>query len=336
MNCNHPLKEAPLMLRRAQHERETACAIWHSAHPELVEGRAECSFPRAVNRCAAAVLGTVLALAAVSPTLAAPVATTEVIAARQAAVPKTGDAAAWKVVPVYTGPLIVQDMVEPRLMEPSTSQVQVQAVTDGTRIAFRLQWADATKDELPGIARYSDACAVQLPVTTGPDVPAPQMGEAQRPVEITYWRAFWQGAVDGRPDTIKALYPGAAVDHYPFEAASLPPGSEAQREMAQRYAPARALGNDMEGPRDRPVQDLIAEGPSTIRPAPETRSEGRGVRTDDGWVVVLSRPLPKGVATGSRTQVAFAVWQGSHQEAGARKMRSPWVPLLIEGAAAGK
>jgi hypothetical protein len=282
------------------------------------------------NRWAAAVLTAAITLAASPPARAAAAASTEVVATRQAVLPKTADDAAWKAAPVYTGSLIPQDMVEPRLLEPSTDKIQVQAVMDGTRIAFRLQWADATKDELPGVARYSDACAVQLPVTTGPDVPAPQMGEAQRPVEITYWRAFWQGAVDGREDSIKALYPGAAVDHYPFEAASLPPGSEAQRAMAQRYAPARAVGNDMAGPRDRAVQDLIAEGPGTLRPAPDTRSEGRGVRTDGGWVVVLSRPLPKGVAAGSRTQVAFAVWQGSHQEAGARKMRSAWVPLLLQ------
>jgi DMSO reductase family type II enzyme heme b subunit len=170
---------------------------------------------------------------------------------------------------------------------------------------------------------------VQLPVGTQADVPAPQMGEMQRPVEITYWRGFWQSMVDGREDTIKALFPNATVDHYPFEAAALQPGSEAQREMAQRYAPARALGNEMAGPRKQPVQDLIAEGPGTIHPAAENRSVGRGTRTDQGWSVVLSRPLPNGIEPGGRTQVAFAVWQGAHQEVGARKMRSVWVPLQI-------
>jgi DMSO reductase family type II enzyme heme b subunit len=156
------------------------------------------------------------------------------------------------------------------------------------------------------------------------------MGEPQRPVEVTYWRAFWQSTVDGREDTIKALFPNATVDHYPFEAASLQPGSEAQREMALRYAPARELGNDMAGPRQQPVQDLIAEGPGTIRPAAETRSVGRGKHTGPAWAVVLSRPLPNGLDPGSRTQVAFAVWQGAHQEVGARKMRSVWVPLLLQ------
>jgi hypothetical protein len=54
------------------------------------------------------------------------------------------------------------------------------------------------------------------------------------------------------------------------------------------------------------------------------------VRGENGWSVVLSRPLPTGLDPGRRTQVAFAVWQGAHQEAGARKMRTVWVPLAIE------
>lgn len=254
----------------------------------------------------------------------------EVVAARRAALPSDSSDRAWRDAPVFTAALVPQDMVEPRLLEPSTDKVLVRALFDGTSIAFRLEWADPTENDVPGLARFSDACAVQLPVTIAADVPAPQMGETQRPVEIVYWRAYWQSMVDGREDTIKALFPNATVDHYPFEAAALQAGSEAQREMAQRYAPARALGNAMAGPRRQPVQDLVAEGPGTIRAAPETRSVGAGKRTDQGWSVVLTRPLPKGLDPGGRTQVAFAVWQGERQETGARKMRSVWVPLQIQ------
>jgi DMSO reductase family type II enzyme heme b subunit len=89
----------------------------------------------------------------------------------------------------------------------------------------------------------------------------------------------------------------------------------------------------MAGPRDRPVQDLIATGPGTLVPAGQTRSNGRGVRTKDGWAVVLRRPMPAGLAPATRTQVAFAVWEGSgsHDEVGARKMRTGWVQLAMEG-----
>ena len=279
------------------------------------------------NRIAALALIALVAACKGGPPLAP---SAEVVAAHRTQLPNDPGDAAWRDAPVYTAALVLQDMVEPRLLEPSTDKVQVRALSDGKNIAFRLEWTDPTVNDLPGLGRFSDACAVQLPVGNQADVPAPQMGEAQRPVEITYWRAFWQSMVDGREDSIKALFPNATVDHYPFEAASLQPGSEAQKEMAQRYAPARALGNDMAGPRKQPVQDLVAEGPGTIRPAPESRSVGRGTRAAQGWSVVLSRPLPKGLDPGSRTQVAFAVWQGEHQEVGARKMRSVWVPLLLQ------
>jgi DMSO reductase family type II enzyme heme b subunit len=260
-----------------------------------------------------------------------PTATTaDVVVASRQAIPADPADAAWENLPVHVSPLLLQDIVDPRLLAPSTREVRMRAVTDGSRIAFRLEWIDPTRDDLPGAARFSDACAVQLPAQAGADAPAPQMGENGRPVEITFWRASWQATVDGRKDTITELYPGATVDHYPFEAASLEKGSAVQREMAARYAPALALGNRMAGPREQPVEDLIAEGPGTLTPAKSTVSSGRGVRTADGWRVVISRPLPQSLAPGKRSQVAFAVWEGSRQEAGARKMRTGWVPLSME------
>ncbi len=262
---------------------------------------------------------------------APPPSPAEVAVMRAAAVPVDPGDAAWRKAPLHVAPLILQDMVEPRLLAPSTKEVRVQAITDGSRIAFRLEWADLSRDDLPGAARFGDACAVQLPAQITADLPAPQMGETGRAVEITYWRAFWQATVDGRSDTIRELYPNAAVDHYPFEAASLPPGSQAQKEMEDRYAPARALGNRMAGPRDKPVEDLIAEGPGTIRPAGTSTSEGLGIRGEGGWSVVLSRPLPEVLGGGGRAQVAFAVWEGTNQEAGSRKMRTAWIPLAVEG-----
>lgn len=258
-----------------------------------------------------------------------PATPAEVHAVLHDAVPVAPDDPAWEDVPLFPAELILQDLVEPRLLTPSTTQVGVRAVSDGRQIAFRLEWVDATLDDLPHAALFSDACAVQLPVEKGPDLPAPQMGEAGRAVEIAYWRASWQAAVDGRGDEIQDLYPGATVDHYPFQAQSLESGSEDQRAMELRYAPARALDNRMEGPRERPVQDLLAEGPGTLVPLPVQVSSGKGVRTEDGWRVVIVRPLPSWLQPGMRSQVAFAVWDGAHEEVGSRKMRSVWIPLSV-------
>jgi hypothetical protein len=258
-----------------------------------------------------------------------PRAVNEVVAVTAAEVPLDPAAKAWDSAPEHTARLLLQDLVEPRLLTPSTPEVRVRALTNGASVAFRIEWADASLSDVPGPGRFVDACAVQIPQGVSPEPPDPQMGNAGRPVEVTYWRADWQAWVDGRGDTIRDLYPNASVDHYPFQAPSLEAGSAAQKEMARRYAPAEAVGNRRAGPRQSAVEDLIAEGPGTLAPAPATVSKGKGIRTKDGWRVVLVRPVPSGVAPGSRTQVAFAVWEGSKGEAGARKMRTGWIPLLL-------
>lgn len=278
----------------------------------------------------------VLALAIASATAlvgcgkkAPPVSDAEVKAVFEKSLPTTLDDRIWERAPLHPAKLLLQDIVEPRLMQGSTSFVNVQSVTDGRNIAFRLTWKDPTLDDMPGAGRFADACAVQLPAVTSADVPAPQMGEQGKPVVITYWSAIFQAVVNGRKDDIHAIYPGAEVDHYPFEAASLKPGSPEQEAMAKRYAPARSLGNPMSGPRTVPVQDLLAEGPGTMRPADKTLSSGIGKHNADGWAVLLVRPLPNGAQPGGRTQVAVAVWEGSHQEVGSRKMRTAWIPLSL-------
>lgn len=240
------------------------------------------------------------------------------------------NASVWNPVPVHLSKQIQQDLVEPRLMEASTQEVQIQAISDGNLIAFRIEWLDDTRDDLPGPARFMDGVAVQLPAKIDPNVPAPQMGETGKSVEISYWRADWQAVVDGRADDITSIYPNAKPDHYPFNAKPLENNPDAQAQAAQRYSPARALGNGREGPRTEPVEDLIAEGPGTLAPGPNAFSKGKGVRTRTGWAVVITRPLPAGFSKESPSQIAFAVWQGSHDETGARKMRSGWVNLLMK------
>lgn len=260
----------------------------------------------------------------------APAPVTEVVAIRSAAVPAAPGDPAWNAVPEHLEKMVPQDLVEPRLLTASTAEVHVRAITNGTNVAFRLQWTDETKSDAPGPAQMVDACAVQIPQKYDPQPPAPQMGEPGKPVDVVYWRADWQATVDGRGDTIKDLYPNASIDHYPFNAQSLQPGSPEQTAMAKRYAPARALGNLRAGPRTTPVEDLVAEGPGTLAPGVPRGSTGRGAWTDRIWSVVIVRPWPQGVQIGQRASVAFAVWQGSQREAGARKMRTGWIPLVAK------
>jgi hypothetical protein len=261
----------------------------------------------------------------------APAPVSEVVALRVASLPASPGDGAWEQAPEHVEKMIPQDLVEPRLMAPSTPEIRVRALRDGASIVFRLEWADDTQSDKPGPAMMVDACAVQIPQKLDKEPPAPQMGEKGKAVEVTYWRADWQATMDGRGDTIRDLYPNAAIDHYPFNAQSLTKGSPEQAEVAKRYAPARALGNIRSGPRTAPVEDLIAEGPGTLAPASRRASTGKGVFGKTGWSVVITRPWPAGLADGQRTSVAFAVWQGSQRESGARKMRTGWIPLLAKG-----
>lgn len=86
----------------------------------------------------------------------------------------------------------------------------------------------------------------------------------------------------------------------------------------------------MGGPRAGPVQDLLAEGPGSLTPAKTTTSTGLGRRTATGWAVVITRQVPQGLSARAKSQIAFAVWEGSQEEVGARKMRTGWIPLAIQ------
>ncbi len=242
-------------------------------------------------------------------------------------------APAWQRVPEFAAGLLLQDMVEPRLTEPTATSLRAQAATDGSRLALRLRWDDPTADRSNLIDAFADACGVQLPATIGPTIPAPQMGEPGLPVEITYWNAAWQAMAEGQEPALRTAYPNATVDHYPFEAASLQPGSPAQQAMELRYSPARAVGNPVAPPRNSAVQELRAEGPGTLTAAETTAAQGRGVHDGRQWVVVLVRPLPKGFLENPQPQVAFAVWEGGHKQAGARKMRTAWISMTHEESA---
>jgi len=256
---------------------------------------------------------------------------TEVIVAFAREVPSDPSDAVWQKVPEYSAALVMQDLVEPRQLTATTASVRLRAISSGSETAFRLQWEDPTRDDLPGAARFCDACAVQIPRKVEAQVPAPQMGEAGRPVEIAYWNASRQALADGRGQSIKDLYPNAAVDHYPFEATPLDKSPTSRQAMSSRYAPAVAVGNRAAGPSSRPVEDLLAEGPGTLTPVPSATSRGKGIRTADGWAVVIVRSVPIASAASGRTNIALAVWDGSHEEAGARKMRTGWIPAVLQG-----
>ncbi|MBI5488733.1 MAG: hypothetical protein HY905_15470 [Deltaproteobacteria bacterium] len=261
--------------------------------------------------------------------------------------PLDGLDVAWDAAPEMAVPLLAQDVVEPKQAVSGVPTVGVRALVDGGRVVFRLEWMDGTEDHEVGLGRFGDAVAVQLPVAAGGDVPSAQMGEPDKPVRISVWKAAWQD----RPADVAAeqasRYPNEAIDHYPFAAAADP---AVRAEMETRYAPARAAGNPVTamaslpgpppghgGPPPPPpgfaVQDAVARGFGTLTALPRPASVGRGVRHGDRWVVTIAIPLAAAAeeapTRGRRTYAAFAVWDGSARNVGARKLRTNWVPLVL-------
>ena len=130
-------------------------------------------------------------------------------------------------------------------------------------------------------------------------------------------------------ETVAALRPNASIDHYPYQAAK----GEGRAELERQYAPAKNVGNPMTVRPNGAVQALVAEGFGTLSPAVGQEVRGAGAWHDRTWSVVLARPLgdpqTTPLAAGGRTYVAFAIWDGSAGDVGARKMRSVWVPLEL-------
>ncbi len=244
---------------------------------------------------------------------------------------------AWGAAREVVVPLLLQDTAEPRLLGKGVETVRVRALRDDRRIAFRLSWADAAVDDLTDVDRSTDAAAIQFPVLgTREGIPDSRMGQEGRPVSISFWRASWQRRVEGGSHGVAALYPNAAIDHYPPEAVRDP---EARRRLRGLYEPPVAVGNPVARRTiTSPVEDLVAEGFGTLSPAPEQRSTGKGVHRDGRWSVVITRPLDPAAGPGASlvagrsTFFALAVWDGGRNQRGSLKMRSIWVPLVFPGS----
>lgn len=210
------------------------------------------------------------------------------------------DDPAWSQVPPVRVALAPQKLLVPQ-GGGAVSYVEVQNLRTATDIYFRLRWPDATHDSrFEPSNQFVDAVAVQFPLL--PDtLPAPFMGEKDKPVNIWRWSAAMQEphrfpaayADYHRPDAIEKSI------HYPTQ-----------------------------------TEDLAAEGFGTLGRRPQQVVDGKGAWAKGFWTVTLKRNLvvPGGVAfkKGALVPVAFAVWDGSSKERDGAKSFSVWHSLLLD------
>jgi hypothetical protein len=237
-------------------------------------------------------------------------------------------AALWKSARPVKVAMLPQTVALPHKADAAVKEVSVRAVHNGGWIAFRLEWADASRSDRVILDNFGDQIAIQLPVDPKGGTPSPMMGNPGGRVNIMQWRAAFQKDIDdGHAPSIAELYPYAWTDVYPDELLGATD--------ARAYTGALGVENPISRGRASPVLDQMAEGWGSMTVKPDQHALGKGVWTSGRWAVVITRPMvsddanaPRLVA-GDRTVIAFAAWEGGNREVGARKSWAPWMPLVI-------
>jgi len=141
------------------------------------------------------------------------------------------------------------------------------------------------------------------------------MGNRGKVVNIWQWRADWQTEIETKKK-LEYATKGMDLDTMIF-------GGEVN--------PVDALNPF----RDVPVEELNAEGFGTLTPQPQTKQNvlGKGVWKEGKWSVVFFRTLDSlnkwdiKFERKNPVLVAFAIWDGKHQDRNGRKVVSMWQRL---------
>ena len=242
----------------------------------------------------------------------------------------------WKSATVAVIPLLPQTITKPTIEKSEIHSMEVQAVSDGTNIAWRLAWADPEADSAVDSGKFSDACAIQFPIGTNTNLMMGHGGE----VEIFLWKAIWQRDVNLGFQDIRDLHPNAWTDLYWFSKGGLETNiKDAFADpRAKQWMIALTAGNPMsQMDRKQPCEECTAKGFGTIATQAQQSSQAVGVWAGGQWAVVFQRPLRTEDVSDYQfglhaSEFALAVWQGSAKQAGGRKQFSGWVPFeLLNG-----
>ena len=241
----------------------------------------------------------------------------------------------WETTPGMAVPLLLQNVTMPVLEQASVDSVRVQGLTDGRWIAWRLSWPDANPDLNVDAARFTDAAAIQFPVSENASF---MMGGPAMKVQILQWKALWQKDVDEHFQDVQDLHPNYWADLYWFAEGGPPyevPGSFADQ-RSHAWFPAHEAGNPMaKWDRTQPVEELVAEGFGTLSAQDQSVTQGRGAWQAGRWAVVFARPmatpdpLDYQFRVGAAGQIGAAVWNGDAGNVGGRKHYSNWVSFRV-------
>ncbi len=230
-----------------------------------------------------------------------------------------------------------QQVAFPTLKEASVKKLAVRALADKQWLGLRLEWDDATIDQMLETDKFTDGVAIEFPLGDATKT-NPMMGDSQNPVYLVHWKAAWQRDIDkGRAD-VQDLHPAYWADPYPFAAGGYPYSLQESFESpnARRYLPGLAAGNPMSKiSRQWPVEELHAEGFGSLADHRFQDARAKGAHANGKWRVVLmipresSDPANPHLAEKTSTNVAFAVWDGKSKNVGGRKHWAPFTTIVM-------
>ncbi len=246
------------------------------------------------------------------------------------------DSTQWERATPLEIPLSGQPFVAPMRFDPFTPSLTVRSLNNGSWISFLIEWTDPTKDDRTiKTEEFRDSVAIQL---ADSDQPFICMGTRDQMVNILHWKADWQADIDEGFQDLEAAFPNFWNDVYPFAVGS-PPYSvpEDFPGVARVYLPGWYVGNPFSDPlKVTSVEDTDSAGFGSITTQESQDAIGRGVWSESTWKVVITRSMDTGdpndatIAVGGETPLAFAIWDGTSGDRGARKSVSSWFALNVD------
>ena len=229
-----------------------------------------------------------------------------------------------------------QMLAKPSLETGTIKAVAVQSMKDSGRIAWRISWDAPKPSSNVDANRFADAVAMQFSLEPGTSF---MMGAKGKPVRILHWKALWQKDIDEHFQDVEDVHPNVWADFYWFAKGERPflMATAFADPAARQFQPALAAGNPMSNPaREKPIEELVAEGFGTATTVPGTPSSAHGAWKDGRWTVAFDRPLSPGdplsaaLQSGKADAISFAVWDGSAGNVGGRKHYCTWIPLKVK------
>ena len=259
-----------------------------------------------------------------------------------------------------------QMITNPMWPNPSTKYVFVKAATNGKEIAVHLEYNDPTRNDIMVTSQqYKDQAAIMFPVNPSGEEPPFTMGGDGERVNIWQWKATWdkEGAnMQDMEDQYDNMAMGSA-GYYMYEPGGKLSGidtahksgtkaasrkSQGAGNIAKRatnidfgmgqnegvFNPGRATGNILSDATMRvsAVEDLNAEGFSTLTTQAHQDVDGEGNWRNNRWAVVFKRALKTGDKNdtqfgGGKAPMAIAIWNGGNKERNGQKAVTQWNTL---------